>query len=72
MVKKIFLSAQKSGYLSSAQVGTTQFNEYIIIALFDNQSNDEPKEMVFFDKTTAVSFVNELKRQIAKIDKHPF
>jgi hypothetical protein len=72
MVKKIFLSAQKSGYLSSAEVSTTQSNEYIIVAFFDSQSNDDPKEMVFFDKATAVSFVNELKRQIAKIDKHPF
>ena len=72
MVKKIFLSAQKSGYLSSAQIGTTQLNEFIIIALFDSESNDDPKEMVFLDKATAVSFVNELKRQIAKIDKTPF
>lgn len=72
MVKKVFLSSQKSGYISSAQLGITEHRNYVLIALFGSEPSDIPSEIVLFDKDTAVSFVNELKRQIAKIDKAPF
>ena len=73
MVKKIFEST-KTG-LSNRQltIKTPEFGDTdVLIAIFEKGSA-ESFSYVCFDKSTAVSFINELKRQIAKLDnKSPF
>lgn len=72
MVTKIFSSEEETNYKSSAQIGLTNCENYVMITLFNSESKEIPHEIVFFNKTTAVNFVNELKRNIAKITNSPF
>jgi len=73
MVKKIFESSKSSVTNNRLFIGTPEFGDTNILIALAAQGSTTSEHYVYFDKSTAVSFINELKRQIAKLDnKAPF
>ena len=78
MVKKIFTSSSNRIQHGLIKIGHPQHlndcdSEYeISIGIFKNEISEFPESFIILDKSTAVSFVNELKREIAKLKNLPF
>ena len=78
MVKKIFTSSSnrmpkgvlKIGNPLNSMGGKSQYE--ISIGIFKSETEEFPESFILLDKSTAVSFVNELKREIAKLNNLPF
>ena len=77
MVKKIFVSGDgTNGRVLKIETPETKLGKKITylltIGIYEKETSDISKASIILDKQTAISFVNELKREIAKLDKTPF
>ena len=78
MVKKIFTSSSNYEAHGALKIGNPlnsmggKSNTEISIAFFKSETEKFPESFIFLDKSTAISFVNELKREIAKLSNDPF
>lgn len=72
MVTKIFTSSSKTKSKNSISIRHVLHSEYEVLIAFLENGTTISNTYVVLDKSTAISFVNELKRQIAKIEDAPF
>lgn len=77
MVKKIFLSVNgTNAKVLKIETPETKLGSKITylltIGIYEKETSDISKATIVLDKQTAISFVNELKREIAKLTKPPF